>query len=72
MKFTRLVASSFTALIVSSAVALAQPATTLMKYLGTDHPSATIGTTRGGVYDAKIGGHLSGSSYIGGSSQLTP
>ena len=67
MKFARSVVVSLAALIVSAAAALAQPATTAMQFIGTDHPTATIGTVKGGVYDAKVGGTISGTSYIGGS-----
>ncbi|MBI2796020.1 MAG: PEP-CTERM sorting domain-containing protein [Gemmatimonadetes bacterium] len=66
MKFTRIVATTLAALIVWGAAASAQPATTAMKFIGTDHPTATVGTVRGGVYAAKIGGTIVGSSYIGG------
>ena len=66
MKFSRIVATTLAALIVSGAVASAQPATTAMKFIGTGHPSATVGTVSGGVYVAKIGGAIVGSSYIGG------
>ena len=66
MQLTRLALRTLAALVLFSVGVFAQPATTAMKFLGTDHPTATIGTIRGGVYDAKIDGVISGSSYIGG------
>lgn len=66
MKFTRAVATTLAALVVSGAALSAQPATTQMKFVGTGTPTATIGTIKGGVYRATVGGSIVGSSYIGG------
>ena len=66
MKFTRVVVSTLAALVVSSAVTLAQPATTAAKFVGSGGVTATVGTAHGGVFKAKVGGSIVGSSYVGG------